>query len=85
MRSRGLVLTIAVVFLVLALGIVSCRRQRFMPKLEEMNLWIRASLPQDVSFDYSAQLADQMRGILGSFPEVSQVVSPGRPSPDDGD
>src|SRR5262249_301252 len=55
----------------------------FMPKLEEGNLWIRATLPQDVSFDYAAQLADEMRAILRSFPEVKQVVSQvGRP--DDG-
>ena len=54
-----------------------------MPSLEEGNLWIRATLPQDVSFDYSVKLADEMRKILGSFPEVAQVVSQaGRP--DDG-
>src|SRR6266571_840206 len=42
-----------------------------------------ASKPQDVSFDYAAHLADEMRGILRSFPEVKQVVSQvGRP--DDG-
>lgn len=54
-----------------------------MPPLEEGNLWIRATLPQDVSLDYSASIADQMRRVLGSFPEVRQVVSQvGRP--DDG-
>jgi heavy metal efflux system protein len=55
----------------------------FMPPLEEGNLWIRATLPQDVSFDESSAIADQMRAILGKFPEVSQSVSQlGRP--DDG-
>ena len=83
MRNRGLVVAAAVVFLVLSLASFLAVGGEFMPKLEEGNLWIRATLPQDVSFDYSVQLADQMRKILGSFPEVSQVVSQaGRP--DDG-
>ncbi|HZU22071.1 MAG TPA: efflux RND transporter permease subunit, partial [Terriglobales bacterium] len=55
----------------------------FMPKLEEGNLWVRATLPQDISLEYSTLLADQMRATLRSFPEVTQVVSQvGRP--DDG-
>ena len=55
----------------------------FMPKLEEGNLWIRATLPQDVSFNYAAAIADEIREILRSFSEVSQTVSQvGRP--DDG-
>jgi heavy metal efflux system protein len=55
----------------------------FMPPLEEGNLWVRATLPQDVSFESSTALADQFRADLRSFPEVTQVVSQtGRP--DDG-
>jgi len=55
----------------------------FMPPLEEGNLWVRATLPQDISFEASTALADQFRADLGSFPEVTQVVSQtGRP--DDG-
>lgn len=55
----------------------------FMPQLEEGNLWVRATLPQDASFEMSSNLATQFRGILVGFPEVSQVVSQmGRP--DDG-
>jgi cobalt-zinc-cadmium resistance protein CzcA len=55
----------------------------FMPPLEEGNLWIRATLPQDISFERAAALADQLRSEVGRFPEVTQVVSQlGRP--DDG-
>lgn len=55
----------------------------FMPPLEEGNLWIRATLPQDISFERATALADQLRAEIGAFPEVSQVVSQaGRP--DDG-
>lgn len=55
----------------------------FMPPLEEGNLWIRITLPQDISFERAAALADQIRADISTFPEVNQVVSQvGRP--DDG-
>jgi cobalt-zinc-cadmium resistance protein CzcA len=55
----------------------------FMPPLEEGNLWVRATLPQDISFEAAIALADRFRADLRSFPEVTQVVSQtGRP--DDG-
>jgi cobalt-zinc-cadmium resistance protein CzcA len=55
----------------------------FMPKLEEGNLWVRAMMPNTVSFSYASQLADQMRLIFRKYPEVTDVVSQlGRP--DDG-
>ena len=83
MRNRSIVVTVAVVFLVASLATFTFVGGEFMPKLEEGNLWIRATLPQDVSFDFSIKLADEMRSIMGSFPEVQQVVSQaGRP--DDG-
>ncbi len=55
----------------------------FMPPLEEGNLWVRATLPQDIAFEASTALADQFRDDLRQFPEVTHVVSQnGRP--DDG-
>jgi len=55
----------------------------FMPKLEEGNLWVRATLPVDISFEASSKLADEIRVNLQSFPAVTHVVSQlGRP--DDG-
>lgn len=55
----------------------------FMPALEEGNLWIRATLPQDISFPQAVAIADSMRDTLDKFPEVTQTVSQvGRP--DDG-
>src|SRR5262249_8451087 len=77
------VLPAAVLLLLISLALFCAIGGEFMPKLEEGNLWVRATLPQDVSFDYATRLADEMRGILRSFPEVMQVVSQvGRP--DDG-
>ncbi len=55
----------------------------FMPPLEEGNLWIRATLPQDISFEAAANIADQLRVEIAKSPEVTQAVSQmGRP--DDG-
>jgi heavy metal efflux system protein len=55
----------------------------FMPPLEEGNLWIRATLPQDISFQAAANIADDLRAQIGRSPEVTQTVSQmGRP--DDG-
>jgi heavy metal efflux system protein len=55
----------------------------FMPKLEEGNLWIRATLPQDASYETGAKMAREIREIVVGYPEVTQVVSQmGRP--DDG-
>jgi cobalt-zinc-cadmium resistance protein CzcA len=55
----------------------------YMPKLEEGNFWIRATLPMSVSLEQSARRVGRMREILRAHPEVVTVVSQlGRP--DDG-
>jgi cobalt-zinc-cadmium resistance protein CzcA len=55
----------------------------FMPKLEEGNFWIRATMPMSISLSESATYTGRMRKILLSHPEVTTVVSQlGRP--DDG-
>ncbi|MFI4941315.1 MAG: efflux RND transporter permease subunit, partial [Burkholderiales bacterium] len=42
----------------------------FLPKLEEGNLWIRATMPQSISLEESNRYVNQMRKIIGSYPEV---------------
>src|ERR1019366_9361458 len=75
--AAGIAMLAAVLLFVFAIG------GEFMPPLEEGNLWIRATLPQDISFERAAGLSDQLRADMNSFPEVTQVVSQvGRP--DDG-
>src|SRR5499426_2505139 len=74
---------IAIVALVVTLSTLPFVGGEFMPKLEEGNLWVRAMMPNTVSFSYACQLADQMRVIFKKYPEVLDVVSQlGRP--DDG-
>ncbi|HLK37736.1 MAG TPA: efflux RND transporter permease subunit, partial [Polyangiaceae bacterium] len=88
----ALVPILATVVLFPALG------REFMPKLEEGNFWIRATLPMSISLDQSAKYVGRMRAIIRGcpadpsapcddahrkHPEVTNVVSQlGRP--DDG-
>ena len=55
----------------------------FMPHLDEGALWVRATMPYTISFEESAKFAPQIRNILMSYPQVTEVGSElGRP--DDG-
>jgi len=55
----------------------------FLPKLEEGNLWIRATFPQSISLEESDTYVNRMRLAMLKYPEVESVVSQhGRP--DDG-
>src|SRR5262249_5857698 len=55
----------------------------FLPKLEEGNLWIRATMPSTISLEEGNNYVNRMRAVIASFPEVESVVSQhGRP--DDG-
>ena len=55
----------------------------FMPALEEGNLWVRATMPVDISFDQADRLTGEIRRLFKESPEVSTIVSQlGRP--DDG-
>lgn len=55
----------------------------FLPKLEEGNLWIRATMPSAVSLEGSNSYVNRMRTLIKRYPEVRTVVSQhGRP--DDG-
>jgi cobalt-zinc-cadmium resistance protein CzcA len=68
---------VAAIFAVRSLGL------EFLPKLEEGNLWIRATFPQSVSLADSDAYVNRMRVLMSKYPEVQTVVSQhGRP--DDG-
>src|SRR5947207_3025181 len=55
----------------------------FLPKLEEGNLWIRATLPPTISLAEGNTYVNEMRRMIRARPEVESVVSQhGRP--DDG-
>jgi cobalt-zinc-cadmium resistance protein CzcA len=55
----------------------------FLPKLEEGNIWMRATMPPSVSLDEGNGYVNRMRTLMKGFPEVETIVSQhGRP--DDG-
>jgi cobalt-zinc-cadmium resistance protein CzcA len=81
-RRRAL-LAIAAVVLALAAFAATHLGLEFLPKLEEGNLWIRATMPLSISLEESDSYVDEMRRIIHRYPEVETAVSQhGRP--DDG-
>src|SRR6185312_714227 len=55
----------------------------FMPHLDEGALWVRATMPYTISYEEASKIAPQIRQILMSYPQVTDVGSElGRP--DDG-
>jgi cobalt-zinc-cadmium resistance protein CzcA len=83
LAQRGFTWIVALVCLVGSGLLFTFVGGEFMPPLEEGNLWIRATLPQDISFQAAANVADTLRAQIAKSPEVTQTVSQmGRP--DDG-
>src|SRR5262249_26075151 len=75
---------LTVVVAVLALGATLATLPsiggEFMPKLEEGNLSVRATMPNTISYSYATQLINQMRRVFLKYPEVTDAVSQlGRP------
>lgn len=80
---RVLALGAALALLVLTIAIVPLLGTEFLPKLEEGNLWIRATLPPTISLEAGEPYVARLRDVIRGFPEVTTVVSQhGRP--DDG-
>ncbi len=76
-------LGIGAIPLVLCAALYGFVGSEFMPKLEEGNFWIRATLPLSISLEQSAKYVSRMREIIKAHPEIDTVISQlGRP--DDG-
>jgi cobalt-zinc-cadmium resistance protein CzcA len=73
-----------IIFLLVGAGFaVRTLGLEFLPKLEEGNFWIRATMPTAISLQEGNGYVNRMRRIIDSYPEVVTVVSQnGRP--DDG-
>jgi cobalt-zinc-cadmium resistance protein CzcA len=83
LASRRVVLAGAVGLIVLTAVAVRFLGLEFLPKLEEGNLWIRATLPPTISLQAGNTYVNEMRKLIAARPEVEAVVSQhGRP--DDG-
>ncbi len=81
-HRRSVLVATAVVLL--GAGLAASRLGlEFLPKLEEGNLWIRATMPLSISLEESNGYVNDMRKLIATFPEVQTTVSQhGRP--DDG-
>ncbi len=83
LRSRRVVLIAAAGLIVMTALAVRLLGLEFLPKLEEGNLWIRATLPPTISLQEGNSYVNEMRKLIAGIPEVEAVVSQhGRP--DDG-
>lgn len=83
LANRRLVMAGAGGLVVLTIILARLLGLEFLPKLEEGNLWIRATLPPTISLQEGNAYVNEMRKIIRARPEVESVVSQhGRP--DDG-
>jgi cobalt-zinc-cadmium resistance protein CzcA len=81
--NRILTLGFLAILLVMSGFAVRTLGLEFLPKLEEGNLWIRATMPTSISLEAGDATVNKIRNILKSYPEVVTVISQhGRP--DDG-
>jgi cobalt-zinc-cadmium resistance protein CzcA len=83
LASRRIVLAATAVLILMTVIAVRFLGLEFLPKLEEGNLWIRATLPPTISLQAGNTYVNEMRKLIAVRPEVESVVSQhGRP--DDG-
>ena len=83
LANRMVTLAAAALLLGLAVIALPLLGLEFLPKLEEGNLWIRATLPPSISLEEANGYVNRMRRVIKSFPEAITVISQnGRP--DDG-
>jgi cobalt-zinc-cadmium resistance protein CzcA len=83
LEHRGLAVGIVLTLLLATLAALPLLGREFMPELEEGNLYIRGTLPVNVSLEQAATTARRARQLLREYPEVELIQSQvGRP--DDG-
>lgn len=80
-KNKRTTLIAAAILVVIGLGLFKFLGSEFLPELDEGAIYIRATCPLSISLDESRTLADKMRKIIRTFPEVKQVMSQtGRPN-----
>src|ERR1700737_3173256 len=83
LASRRIALMGAATLVLMTIIAVRLLGLEFLPKLEEGNLWIRATLPPAIALQEGNSYVNEMRKLIADRPEVESVVSQhGRP--DDG-
>jgi cobalt-zinc-cadmium resistance protein CzcA len=83
LKFRYVTLGVLLALLVLAGIALPLMGLEFLPKLEEGNFWIRATMPPSISLEDGNGYVNRMRKLIASYPEVITAISQdGRP--DDG-
>lgn len=71
----------SILLLVLSLAVGRQLGSEFLPKLNEGSIYVRASMPQSISFSQANIQSESMRHIFTKYPEVKGVISQnGRPN-----
>ena len=74
-RNYRVAAALALAFLV-GVGMLGARLgTEFLPKLEEGNMWIRATMPPTIALEAGIDTVTRIRGIIKSYPQVATVVS----------
>ncbi|MEI9940172.1 MAG: CusA/CzcA family heavy metal efflux RND transporter [Pseudomonadota bacterium] len=73
LRRPRTVIVLSLLPIVACAGCLQFLGGEFMPKLEEGNLWIRATLPTSISLEQSSRYVQRMRDIIRGCPEDEQV------------
>ena len=80
LRNTWVTISIGAAICVLSAFVIPMLGTEFLPHLDEGNLYIRASLPQTISFQESAHITAKIRNILSEYQPVDLVQSQiGRP------
>jgi cobalt-zinc-cadmium resistance protein CzcA len=74
LKRPRVALTFALVPIGLCVVLFPLLGGEFMPKLEEGNFWIRATLPQSVSLEQSSKYVGKMRRILRGCPDDPTIA-----------
>ncbi len=75
LRRPLLVIGLSGAVVIGSFGLAGALGIEFLPNLDEGVIWVRAVLPAGISLDKSAQIAGQIRGVIGQYPEVQLVSS----------
>jgi heavy metal efflux system protein len=75
LNHRGAVVGGSVILFAISAALTLSVGAEFMPKLDEGALWVRATMPYTISLEESSKIVPQVRKILASFPEVTDVAS----------
>jgi cobalt-zinc-cadmium resistance protein CzcA len=83
MRRRFVVIAAAIALAGSGVYLARFVGSEFLPHLDEGSIWVRATMPANISFTEARALVIEMRHLLKDFPEVT-VVSSQTGRPDDG-